>query len=1343
MTRQPVFAVLAALPLSLHAAPAQRCDLVSVADTTKCLDLSKLNGATLRVPTNTTRIPADGLSLCGLPGSVPPPVDIVFAVDQTASMVPTAIFASAEDTSGWYECNDDKDEPQIKYVGSSIDFHGNTVKIVDPSTPIANLRAVCKVAGDPYNVRVAAMQTAIRSHASASPLSSGATIDFGPGVGSFQPMTAYSATGGIANLVNSLKLQALSGTNYEATLTWGRIQLFGGTSATGGTIAPSPHADRAIILLSDGRPSKGTWQKALDSSASITMGSGDDAVVWKTANDTVPRVYGIFMGVDGVEGSTLETISNTTGGAYYQIPPNMPDSLGIVIQKILGALIKPASPEAFLISNLTNGQTSKATTSKVDGNSFQMHLDSLVGLEPGPNALHLALQMGGKTIQADWNILVADTSAILPASALSPHLQTRCGPASTLVLRPDVSGTPWADTADRNILATLTTRSAGMGSLPVVFQTSKSSDLETVAATVPVGTSPDQTLPFASSIPWQELSWSNSVPGDLVLRSGPAWDSALASFRMPRDRRDTASARIALHHQAGMELALTPEVDGPSGTVSVRLTDPNVSTPQVAVTIRHRLGDTLVLALLRGTDGTYRGDFPFAQGAAIVGGDAVLELGADAGGIDSISGHYQNLTSWSMVRPAAFRLRFVDPATGEAVDTLSLDLGLGDSAKVVVQAWMGAAACGACTGSLSVAPSTAAIEVPDAARLVGGLATVTVKATAPVVAGSILFTHDSTGANATVKPVRVTPAVPDSVVYLDADGDGALDRAVVHGHAPWAAASRLQLPWPDSTRRLDVANASLSLSSDLFTATYDFAPQSPDTTVASMALKAKWRGDADWPWKNVPVFERIAPVPLRAWLSRGRILDTLRIFPSEKLLPSTTPADDLAGIALGGAIRNLTPRAARVETSTGALLLLFPTDSSHLQVNPGDSVRFLSSMKDAAGNAPGTVAKAVVVQGADPLPRQALVVDSDADGRADRVVVRLAAPLTVTDRMGFAWPDTTGALQERWLPVESASRDSLDRILTFDLDPWEFGATSCPASGCANLGWMASSRFGAEVRASFALRDGVDPIPLGARYRYSADGTTSDTLLVAFSEPLKASATGAWISLGRPSRDSLGAEFAPKSKPRLATSRLATFLVDSLFPAKPGDSLRIAAAGALSDTSLNVPETLAHWIAIEWGRPPPALGVGIRKNIVRSPPESHPVSEPPLTALVRDPTTNDWNRGENVGAPLPEGLEERFGGPVVRLNRIPKNLSLYIYDNMGTAVLDRDLSDLAKMEADGLLKRTRRGDYEVWLAWNGKDRLGNAVASGVYTFRVVGWFREGTRMMVVNGLVSQGIFRRP
>lgn len=1343
MIRPSFLAWLAAAPLSIHAAPAQRCDLVSVPDTAKCLDLSKLDGATLRVSTNTTRIPADGLSLCGVVGSAPPPVDIVFAVDQTASMVPTAIFASAEDTSGWYECNDDDDEPEIKYVGSAIDFHGNTVKIVDPSTPISDLRAVCKVAGDPYNVRVAAIQAAIQSHAASSPLSSGATINFGPGVGSYQSMTSYSTPDGVANLVNSLKLQALSGTNYEAALTWGRIQLYGGTSATGGVVAPSPHKDRAIILLSDGRPSKGTWQKSLDSSATITMGSGDEAVVWKTASDSVPRVYGIFMGVDGVEGSTLETISNTTGGAYYQIPPNMPDSLGIVIRKILGALIKPASPESFRISNLTNGQTSIATTSKVDGNSFQMHLDSLVGLETGPNSLRLVLEMGGKTIRADWNILVADTTATLPASALSPHLQTRCGPGSSLVLRPDVSGLAWADTSDRNLLATLTTQSGGMRSLPIVFQTRKSADLEDVVAAVPVGTAPDQTLAFATSIPWQDLSWSNSVPGDLVLRSGPGWDSALATFRMPRDARDTASARIALHHQAGMELLLTPEVDGPSGTVSVRMTDPNISGDGALVGIRHRLGDTLALVLERGPDGTYEGEFAFAQGAAIDKSNAVLELGTGLGGLDSISGHYQDLTAWSLVRPAVFRLRFVDPSTGEAVDALSLDLELGDSAKVVVQAWVGSTACPSCAGSVSIAASTDAILVKDAARLAGGLATVTVKSVAPVVAGSIVFTHDSTQASATVQPVRVTPVAPDSVVYLDADGDGALDRAVVYGHAPWAAAAQLQLPWPDSARRLDVANANLSLSSDLTTATYDFAPQSPDTTVASMALKAKWRGDANWPWKNVPVFERIAPVPLRAWLSRGRLLDTLRIFPSERLLPSTTPADDLAGIVAQGAIRNLVPRTARVETSTGALLLLFPTDSSHLQVNPGDSVRFLSSVKDVAGNAPGSLAKTVVVRGADPLPRQALVLDTDADGRADRVVVRLVSPLTVTDRMGFLWPDTNGTLQERWLPVEAATKDSLDRILTFDLDPWDFGATSCPSTGCANLGWMSSTQSGTELRSSFALRDGVDPVPLRARFRYSADGTTSDTLLVAFSEPLKASATGAWISLGRPSRDSLGSEFSPKSKPRLATNRLSVFLVDSQFPAKLGDSLRIAAAGALSDTSLNAPETLAHWSVIEWGQPPPSLTVGVRKDVVRAPPEAAPASEPPLTALVRDPTTESWSRGEDIGSPVPQGLEERFGGPVVRLNRIPKNLSLYVYDNMGTAVVDRDLSDLARMQEQGLLKRTRRGDFEVWLAWNGKDRLGRPVASGVYTFRVVGWFREGTQMMIVNGLVSQGIFRRP
>jgi hypothetical protein len=1326
--------------MASRAASTQRCDLVSLPDTAKCIDFSKLAGASLTVNANTTRIPINGLSICGLPAAAPEPVDIVYAVDQTNSMIPTAVFAGSEDTSGWYDCNFSKASPVVKFTGSQIDFHGNSVKIIDPTTPLADILSVCTVAGDPYNVRVAAMQNAIKAHAVMTPASYAGTSNFGPGILSSQPMTSLSTSEGINTLVSSLALGALSGTNYEMPLTWGRIQLFGGKSATR-TIPSSAHADKAIIILTDGTPTKGTWQNFLDSATTVQIGD----TTWSTASDSIPPVYGIFMGVNGQDGAVLKSIATATKGAFYQIPPNMPDSLALVIKQIQGSILKASKPDTLRVTNRSNGQTSIATTSVASGNSFRMTLDSLVGLETGPNDLQLVLRMGGKTATADWNVTVSDDPLAPPSSLLDKYLTTNCGTPSSLALRPDLSGLPWADTADRNILTTLTTHSEGLRSLPVSIRTAKSTDLERVGLAVPTGSATDASIAYGGSIAWQNLSWTNSVPGDAILRSGPGWDTAIATFTMPRDRRDTASARLALRHLAEPGLSMTPQVEGPSGRVAAEITDPNLTGASVRMVVRGRAGDSLPVSLERGTDGTYRGSFEFRQGQAFALSDTVLDLGPRSGGTDTLFGTYQNLSATTLVVAAIAKLRFLD-AAGQASDTLALSMLVGDSVGVTVEAWLGGSPCTGCAGFVSIKPSTTGIgirstqgSVLDSVRLVSGRASVVVKGLQPTGSGAIAFRHDSLGASITARPVRIEPIAPDSVVYLDADGDGALDRVVLHSQVTLSTQHDLYLPWPDSAKFLDWRSGTLELSTDSKTASYDLNPVSQDTTVARSTLRARWRWDASWPWQNVTVIEHIAPVPMRALLVRGRTMDTLRVSPSEKLWPSLSPADSALAKIVAGSVQKLSPRSARIETSTGALLLLFPSDSSFLQIVPGDSVRFLTSVKDVGGNVPGKTAKAVVVQGTDPAPRDAFVTDSDADGRADRVVVRLSAQLTVTDQMGFLWPDSTGSLSERWLPVSEAKADSGGRILTFDLDPWEFGSTQCPADGCAKLGWMGSTQDASGSRIQFTVRDGVDPIPFLASYRFSATGTTSDTLLVRFSESMRSAASGDWISTGRPSIDSLGTLFVNKAKPRWISSREAAILVDSTFAAKVGDSLRIAFPGSLSDSARNAPDTLAYWTPIRWGQPPPKLTISLLYPVVYHPITDAPSRENPITVVVRNPTSKTWTAPDGE---VPTGIQSRFGGPIVQLNRIPQDLGLYIYDNLGVSILSQDLSNLARMESSGNLSRTRRGDFEIWLAWNGKDALGNPVPSGVYTFRVTGRLHDGRETYVLNTTINQGIFLR-
>ncbi|MEK7393422.1 MAG: vWA domain-containing protein [Fibrobacterota bacterium] len=1339
-----VLFALAGAGVSRVQAAGQRCDLVSQ---TQCLDVSKLDGATIQVPLSTTRISTKGLNLCGVAGSSPEPTDIVYVMDQSISMVPTAILPGAEDTSGWFECNRNVKDPVIKYVDTVL-FHGSKVSVVKPGTSYADLRKACSVAGDPYSVRLTTVQNAVRFQAEKSPNSYASIVSFHGEMDAAQmSMTQLSTPAKLNSLLGAVPLMSNSGTNYEEPLTWARIQLYGGKSGET-VIAPSVDASKAIIMISDGYPNTGTWENALRASNKVEW----DGKTWTTSSNIIPPIYTIYLGVDTSAGAALSTLAERSNAAYYRIPPNMPDSLTRVIQEILGKVINSVTPDSLFVANSTNGQASHSTVVTPASGSYQMALDSLVALEPGSNQIKVTVKQGANLITANWTVLVADSTGPRPQGALDPYLIAQCGPASALSLKPDKSGLAWADTADRNIVIGLTTKPEGNASLPISLYTRKSTDAEPVRIAVPAGSAPETSKAFGGSIPWQNLSSTGSVVGDAVLRSGPGWDSARAFFQMPRDRRDTASAMIGLHHASVPVLAMTPTLEGPTGRIQVAVLDSEVTTTTLTVTIKHRLGDSLKVKLTRGADGLFYGSFSFAGGIAVVAKDTVLQMGTVLAQLDSIAGTYLSQKATTLVTLPSARLRFVD-ASGTPLDSIALGLAVGGKTRVTVQAFIGSEPCLTCNNWLAMAPTdpgisiystTATAKRIDSLRLSAGQAVVEVRGLSPVLAGSIVFRADSIGSSISARPVRVDPLLPDSVVYFDDDGDGSLDRADVFLKMPWRDGNRLLLPWDDSTKLLDVAAADMSLSPDALKASFVFKSSTPLATAAKGTLLAKWRHSEIWSWSDVRVVDRIAPVPLRAILRRGTIFDTLRVSASERIWPALTPNGKLVtNVFPNGALGAISPRQARLDAATGELILVFPSDSIDLQVNPGDSVRFTrsGSLRDSMGNAPGEFARQVIVEGLDHAPQSAYIFDTDADGRADRVVVHFRKALAVTDRIGFRWPDTLGVLQSRELPVSAAQFDSLDRVLAFDVEPFAFGATACPNEGCQNLGWLASTRFPDVGTVPFAVQDRIDAIILRAHYAFSASGRTLDTLSLTFSEPVTNAASGPWVSWGRPSRDSFGIATIPVESPRLVGGVQATILLDSSFTASLGDSVRISSrpTGALSDMAGNLPGKFAFWTRLQFGAPQLILEASIPTPVVIDRGGEIPVGQKPITLLVRkDPYDSSWTTVQGEAPMQPVGS---YSGMILNLNRIPEGGGIYIYDLLGTAVVQFELTGLIEAANAGQIERTRRGDYQIFLAWDGRDMNGQKVSTGIYIARAFGWVTVDNQRTMINVLKKMGIRR--
>lgn len=1034
------------LVLSAVSRGAERCDLVA----RRCLDFADKTSASVTMPASTTRIPTDGMILCNIPGSTPRPTDIVYIVDQSTSMKPTAIHVSGKDTTGWYGCNGDA--RRFTCTGS-VAFHDAMVCQIPSSTAISTiLSADCKEAGDTYSARAAAVYASIRSQAASAPGTYAATINFNRGVSATQASMTRLDAAGVDRLLTTVPLNTGSYTNYEAPLEWARILLNGGSNLARGTMIPaSSSAGKAVILISDGHPNDGDWQNALGAVDTVTMaasmfpGAANAAAYegkWTGSSPSVPPVYGIYLGNDASSATVLRTISERTGGSFHLIPPSQPDSLSRVIEGILADLITPAVPTTFSVTNVSNGTTSNALEHTLDQKlgGYRVVLDSLLPLESGSNRLVLRTKATFEGVSVTLlDTIVVNVSgtgtAAQDARGMGDALASRCFPATTLSVSPDASGLPYAEASrsDANLATTLATVPGNYGSLPVSFTTKGHADREGISIVVPPTAIDTASGRFTGMVAWSALLGGAAAPGDGAVQSGYGWDTAIARFQMPRDKRDTASARIALHRSTTPRIDMTRSVIGPSGSIVVTVVDSSVSASTVVVRLRGGTGtDSLSLQLTAGAKHVFAAEFRFAQDAKADPGNPILEL------------------------PRA---------------------------------------------------------------------------------------------------------------------DGA-DQTVVGRYAS-----------------------------------------------------------------------------------------------SEGNISATT----------------------------------------------------------------------VVVS--DVEPEGARIVDSDADGRADRVVVVLRKPLKYADSIEFSWPETSGGLRSRVLPL-GAGRVSADGLLlTFELDPFAFGATSCPAAGCQGLGSVWSSRSSTS-RIAFAIADGVHPVPTKARYRYASQPSGLDTLIVDFSEKMDVRpGTGAWVSVGEPTRDSLGVGVAPLEPAKLdQEARTAYFLVDSTFVGVRGDLLRItiAGTGVLADTSGNAPGRLAYWTKLDWGAPRPVLALQVPHPVVNLEAFEFPPAEAAVARWVRATEEAPWT---SVDGRRSEDIS-RYSGLVVRLNRIPHTLKLYIYDNLGVDVLNIEFDDFAGLVESGALQRTRRGDYELWLAWNGKDAQGRKVATGVYAVRALVRIKDDEfGHLVLHGIRKVGIHR--
>lgn len=698
------------------------------------------------------------------------------------------------------------------------------------------------------------------------------------------------------------------------------------------------------------------------------------------------------------------------------------------------------------------------------------------------------------------------------------------------------------------------------------------------------------------------------------------------------------------------------------------------------------------------------------------------------------------------VQSDPFQLVFLD-SIGRALTPTVLKGEILQDRSLQVEIRGRAGVCDTCRGQVFLEPSDGLVVVDSLGRallsvdVLNGRGKLRFRAETETDSGWIRGDLSALWAKGVASPIQMVALPPDSGAWYDDNGDGKVEHLRVWLHHPWTAETRIRAGWPDTTRFVGPDFTDLQVSTDGLVLDI-LLTDGLDGTQATVKDLGRWSRDGR-PWKKFAIHDRAAAVAVKAILHRGTTWDTLWVHPSEPLKDVRDPDDLIRQVLDDASLPTYAFSRRWRDASSGALVMVFPATSDSAVPEPGDWVRFSPGGKaiDQLGNVVGKDSRRVPILGTDRPPRQAIMYDVNGDGKADRVVLRFSKPLIAKEDWVFAWPASNGGLDVRVKPTADAKTDSGGLILTFDLTPYAYGSTSCPADNCQGLGAIIAVLDKDSVSTPFAIKDGVAPVPVRARMRYTGFDGHPDTLIADFSEPVRAvSGANTWISWGDMVFGAGGKIVNPSSVTLNADGRTATFLVDTMVNPKDGQGIRIntPAQGGLKDAAGNTVRDTAAWIKLELGPIPGRVGVRLYHPLAEWKGQKIPASEPSLQVFVRGGkgSTQKWQTLD--GKDVPDST--RLVGALLDLNGVSE-VAAYVYDNMGVFVAKEDFPELRRAMEQGKVPVDSRGNFQVWLAWNG-TQAAQVAPSGIYLLRVVGWRAVGNQRVFQQKVLNLGWVRR-
>jgi hypothetical protein len=457
-----------------------------------------------------------------------------------------------------------------------------------------------RLSGDPFGIRGIAVQDAIRFQAQANPASFAGLIGFHSSISMQAPLRALNGDG-LVRLLDSTGITASGGTVWAPPL-----------QLAGQWLLPriSTGRKQAIILISDGLPED-------DISNSLQ----------EVRKPGYPPVFGIFLGPSNADIRKLDTLARVTNGVAVIVPPNRPDSLQGVINRIVESTVLRIRPQEVHLRNVTTGQSSRVFRSQGNQQSnWDLTLDSVLALRSGLNQLQLIVRW----MNPDSSTLKVDTS----------NFRVQVAADSLAIGNTPISASPFdAQCRERPGLLFLDSLTRPVpyltgGSEAYVLQITDSL-AEDFPRTLSVRSSRDQKalrIKIADSLMvggWGGLGRVSATTGtgrsfDGVSEVRFGRDTLQASWCNPRDPRDCAYGAIEVRSEFAASLAFVPaSLLGPRGVLRLQARLPGASADTFLVSLSRNGSPLGIVALHRSAGDLFDRPIPFAQSARRPGGDSL------------------------------------------------------------------------------------------------------------------------------------------------------------------------------------------------------------------------------------------------------------------------------------------------------------------------------------------------------------------------------------------------------------------------------------------------------------------------------------------------------------------------------------------------------------------------------------------------------------------------------------------------------------------------------------------------------------------------------------------------